>query len=177
MYIIMGVLTTLVYFVARFTARLVVSANVSVVIAQIVAITFAFITNKKYVFKSQTTTIGGFLKEMISFFMARGLSFLLDLAITEICINRLCGFFVRTFNRLYFGACRFTGETQRIYMGVSLPGNHTHNKLCTQQACSIQKEKRSQGSLTEVLTDGFGGDLLLRRRSPPIFPRHGKITM
>lgn len=97
MYIIMGVLTTLVYFIARFTARLVVSANVSVVIAQLVAITFAFITNKKYVFKSQTTTVAGFLKEMISFFMARGLSFLLDLAITEICINRLCGFFVRTF--------------------------------------------------------------------------------
>ncbi|MBR6669663.1 MAG: GtrA family protein, partial [Ruminococcus sp.] len=57
MYIIMGGCTTLVYYIARIASRLLLgeinrASLIATAIAQIVAITFAFITNKKFVFKS-----------------------------------------------------------------------------------------------------------------------------
>ena len=56
-YIFFGALTTLVYYIARFGSRMLLgeisgAAMIATAIAQITAITFAFITNKKYVFKS-----------------------------------------------------------------------------------------------------------------------------
>ena len=50
-YLIIGVLTTVVYFLVRFSVfSLVQSGLLSVVVAQIAAILFAFATNKWFVF-------------------------------------------------------------------------------------------------------------------------------
>ncbi len=60
-YIFFGALTTLVYYIARFGSRMLLgeisgAAMIATAIAQITAITFAFITNKKYVFKRKRKT-------------------------------------------------------------------------------------------------------------------------
>nr|WP_275452101.1 GtrA family protein [Oenococcus oeni] len=52
LYLIFGILTTVVYFIARFlTLNLSKNALLAVAVAQILAILFAFITNKIWVFK------------------------------------------------------------------------------------------------------------------------------
>mgnify|MGYP000329140749 CR=1 FL=1 len=79
-YIFFGALTTLVYYIARFGSRMLLgeisgAAMIATAIAQITAITFAFITNKKYVFKSKTENAGQVVREAVSFIWAGGLRF------------------------------------------------------------------------------------------------------
>lgn len=102
MYIIMGGCTTLVYYIARIASRLLIgeinrASLIATAIAQIVAITFAFITNKKFVFKSKTTTKGELAKEAFAFYAGRGVTFLLDLLITFIFVESCADFFVELF--------------------------------------------------------------------------------
>lgn len=103
MYIFFGVLTTLVYYIARFGSRLILgdisgASMIATVIAQITAITFAFITNKKYVFKSKTNSMGQFFKEAVSFYAGRGVTFVLDLLITFVFVEKCSGFFINLFS-------------------------------------------------------------------------------
>lgn len=102
LYIFFGALTTLVYYVARFGSRLLMgdfdgAAMVATAIAQVTAITFAFITNKKWVFKSKTDTVGELLKEAVMFYAGRGVTFLLDMLITFVFVETCAGFFIRIF--------------------------------------------------------------------------------
>ena len=95
-YIFFGALTTLVYYIARFGSRMLLgeisgAAMIATAIAQITAITFAFITNKKYVFKSKTENAGQVVREAVSFYMGRGITFLLDMLITFIFVENLSG--------------------------------------------------------------------------------------
>lgn len=99
-YIFFGALTTLVYYIARFGSRMLLgeisgAAMIATAIAQITAITFAFITNKKYVFKSKTESAGQVVREAVSFYMGRGVTFLLDMLITFVFVENLSGFFIR----------------------------------------------------------------------------------
>lgn len=99
-YIFFGALTTLVYYIARFGSRMLLgeisgAAMIATAIAQITAITFAFITNKKYVFKSKTENAGQVVREAVSFYMGRGITFLLDMLITFIFVENLSGLFIR----------------------------------------------------------------------------------
>ena len=77
MYLIFGVLTTLVNFAVTFLLQLCGMAKsgwqltVTNVIAWIAAVTFAFLTNKKYVFESKTKGIAAYLLEMLKFYLAR----------------------------------------------------------------------------------------------------------
>lgn len=48
------------------------------VIAQVLAILFAYVTNRKWVFESQAQGFKGILGEMLRFFGARAVSFFLD---------------------------------------------------------------------------------------------------
>ena len=101
-YIFMGGLTTLVYFITRFTVKHFIydipfSSTISTIVAQVVAITFAFITNKKYVFKSVTSTKKELVKQVLSFYTARGVSFLIDMFITILCIEKFSSFFISIF--------------------------------------------------------------------------------
>lgn len=103
MYIIFGGLTTLVYYIARFGSRLLIgdfsgAPTVATAIAQVTAITFAFITNKKFVFKSKTETKGQLVKEAVSFYAGRGVTFLLDLLITFVFVETFSDFFIDLFS-------------------------------------------------------------------------------
>lgn len=103
MYIFFGALTTLVYYIARFGSRLLLgdlggAAMIATAIAQVTAITFAFITNKKFVFKSKTESMGQLVREAVSFYAGRGVTFLLDMLITFIFVEKCSGFFIDLFS-------------------------------------------------------------------------------
>lgn len=76
-YLIIGVLTTVVSLVSFYLIRIFVFTNDSQfdiqlanVISWILAVLFAFVTNKKYVFESKSTGYQKFL-EMIKFYVSR----------------------------------------------------------------------------------------------------------
>ncbi|WP_144264239.1 GtrA family protein, partial [Oenococcus oeni] len=81
LYLIFGILTTVVYFIARFlTLNLSKNALLAVAVAQILAILFAFITNKIWVFKKAEKA--PLLIQFLKFVAARLFVFLLDFFIT-----------------------------------------------------------------------------------------------
>ena len=72
-YLVFGVLATIVSFVSYYIfARIIlIDEIVSNVLSWLCAVIFAYITNKIFVFESETKTAKEFIKEMISFFLAR----------------------------------------------------------------------------------------------------------
>ena len=89
MYLIFGVLTTVVNIVSYFLlARILhIVTVVSTVIALILSILFAYITNKIFVFESKTNTAKELLKEIISFFGCRAFTGILDVAFMYITVE------------------------------------------------------------------------------------------
>ncbi len=75
-YLIFGVLTTVVNFVSYFLfARLIrIDEVISSGLSWFCSVLFAYVTNKLFVFESDTKTIKAFLLEMGSFFLARVVS-------------------------------------------------------------------------------------------------------
>ena len=75
-YLIFGVLTTVVNFVSYFLfARLIrIDEVISSGLSWFCSVLFAYVTNKLFVFESNTKTIKAFLLEMGSFFLARVVS-------------------------------------------------------------------------------------------------------
>lgn len=91
-YIVFGVLTTVVNYIVYFGGRtLGLDYKVSNVIAWFFAILFAYITNKRYVFKQETKTKEETTKEMISFFGVRVFSLVIDMLAMFVLIE-LVGF-------------------------------------------------------------------------------------
>lgn len=91
-YLIFGVLTTVVYFIGRFlTVALSQNALLAVVVAQSAAIIFAFVTNKLWVFKQAEKS--SLLTQFLKFVAARLLVFFLDLFVTWLCIEKFGAFF------------------------------------------------------------------------------------
>ncbi|MHC5268033.1 GtrA family protein [Enterococcus sp. LJL98] len=87
-YLIIGVLTTLVYFVVRFSVfSLTNSGLFSVVTAQILSILFAFFTNKWLVFQNHAKGWQDLLQQFFLFSLARGFVFLLDIGITLLTVE------------------------------------------------------------------------------------------
>lgn len=72
-YLVFGGLATVVNFISYFIAARVLNIDevISSGISWFCAVLFAYITNKIWVFDSKTETKTAFLKEMISFFIAR----------------------------------------------------------------------------------------------------------
>jgi putative flippase GtrA len=72
-YLIFGGLATVVNFISYFVfARLIgLDEVISSGLSWLCSVLFAYITNKLFVFDSKTETAKAFLKEMISFFLAR----------------------------------------------------------------------------------------------------------
>ena len=72
-YLIFGVLTTVVNIVtyAIFARLFHIDEVISNIIAQIISILFAYVTNKLFVFESKKNTKKEVIKEMVSFFLAR----------------------------------------------------------------------------------------------------------
>ena len=72
MYLVFGVLTTLVNIVVYSSARWIdLTINISYVLAWLLSVFFAYLTNRKWVFDSQTTGFGNIILEVIKFFLAR----------------------------------------------------------------------------------------------------------
>ena len=94
-YLFFGVLTTLVYMVTRVAFfSLTQSATFSAVVANIVAIIFAFVTNDYFVFNQVRT---GWFRRLVKFFMARLATLVLDLALAYLLVTKypqLIGHFV-----------------------------------------------------------------------------------
>ena len=80
-YGIIGGLTTLVNFVAlnAFVYGLRWNETLSNAVAIVLSILFAYVTNKKIVFRSRCETLSALFGEMAAFFAARALTFVLDL--------------------------------------------------------------------------------------------------
>ncbi len=75
-YLVFGVLSTVVNFVTYYiTARFIgIDEVISSGISWFCSVTFAYITNKIFVFESKTNTSREFVKEMITFYLSRVLS-------------------------------------------------------------------------------------------------------
>lgn len=73
LYLIFGVLTTLVnvisYWIFVHIAKLAIMMGT--VFAWVLAVIFAYLTNRKWVFRSEATTFSAIIKEIISFFSCR----------------------------------------------------------------------------------------------------------
>lgn len=98
LYVIFGGLTTVVSFVTHFGSEYLfhVNTNTAVVISWICAVTFAFFTNKKWVFKSKTNTKSAFAREFFSFYAARLFSLGVESLIMFIFVQKL------SYNELLF---------------------------------------------------------------------------
>ena len=93
MYLIFGVLTTvvslLVYYGCIYTflnPENAVQLQIANIISWILAVTFAYFANRKYVFKSQNEKT---LKEAFSFYLTRVSTLLIDMAIMYIFVSVL----------------------------------------------------------------------------------------
>lgn len=90
LYLIFGVLTTLVNFLTYilFARCFDINLTVSNAVAWIVSVLFAYVTNKIWVFESKSTKIKTVVIEMISFIGCRIVSGMLDIAMFYIMVER-----------------------------------------------------------------------------------------
>ena len=108
-YIIFGVLTTVVNFAVFWLFNRLLGKNfylLSNVIAWIVAVAFAYVTNRIWVFESKVTTVKGILLEVGEFFLARLFSLVVEEAGLLILVD-LLKFKVLSFDLFSFNV---TGE-------------------------------------------------------------------
>lgn len=94
-YIIAGVLTTVVYYITRFATHFLSDNSVFCAgVAQVVSITFAFFINKYWVFRSKDKHFKTVLIEMIKFAFGRSAMFVFDLLMSFIFIELNKDFFI-----------------------------------------------------------------------------------
>ncbi len=96
LYIVFGVLTTAVSFVTQFLSSrfLHTSVLVSTSISWVCAVTFAYVTNRKYVFKSENSGAGAVAAEAARFYGARVATYFMEVIIMYLCADRFSSFFV-----------------------------------------------------------------------------------
>lgn len=91
LYLFFGGWTTIVNVVVYglCTRAAALSTTVSTVIAWVVAVLFAYLTNRTWVFESRARTAPDILRELWSFVLCRLATGALDLAIMYLCVDRL----------------------------------------------------------------------------------------
>ena len=89
LYLIFGILTTIVNIVSFFLFNKLFNYKLSNIIAFILAIVFAYITNKKYVFESKKEEKTEIIKEFIFFIGSRLFNFVLDMLLMVLFIEAL----------------------------------------------------------------------------------------
>lgn len=91
LYLFFGALSTFMNIIVYALLANVLKINymISNIIAWVLSVIFAYLTNKLYVFESKTKGKKELLKEITSFFIARVLSLLLDVAVMYIGISVL----------------------------------------------------------------------------------------
>ena len=90
-YFIIGVITTIINYAifAMFSSVIKIDIHTSNIIAWIVSVIFAYVTNKLYVFESKSFKLDVIGKEIVSFGGARVFSLLLEEIILYIFVNLL----------------------------------------------------------------------------------------
>ena len=90
-YAIFGVLTTVVNVVVYWVCSnpLKMSAGISTVAANILAVLFAYLTNRKWVFHSEAKGVKAITIEIISFFACRLVTSLIDILGMYVLVERL----------------------------------------------------------------------------------------
>lgn len=90
-YLIFGVLTTLVNIISYWVMAhpLKIGVMVSTVIAWVLSVLFAYVTNRKWVFHSEAETVPAIVKEMVYFFGCRLATGLLDMLIMYVFAVRI----------------------------------------------------------------------------------------
>ena len=91
LYLVFGGFTTLINIVAYAVCSHVIGIDMllSNAIAWILGVAFAYITNKIFVFESQTSGIGALIKECLSFVWCRLATGLMDMAIMYVTVDVL----------------------------------------------------------------------------------------
>ena len=90
LYLFFGGCTTLVNIVSYYIcSRIGMGTAVSTVIAWVLSVLFAYVTNRKYVFESRAFGFVPILKETAGFFLCRLATGLLDLAIMVVFVDFL----------------------------------------------------------------------------------------
>ena len=86
LYLIFGVLTTLINIISFFLLSDILKINwvIANVAAQIISVLFEYFTNKKYVFESKNKNV---IKEFTSFIVCRVLSLGIDMVAMEVLID------------------------------------------------------------------------------------------
>ena len=89
LYIIFGILTTLINIIsyALFTRVIMLDTYISNIMAWILSVLFAYLTNRKYVFKIDNNNTSKKIKELFSFYGLRIVSLIIDMFIMYILIN------------------------------------------------------------------------------------------
>ena len=87
LYIVFGIATTLVNFVAYFLlSKLGITTAISTILAWLLSVIFAFFTNRKYVFKAEKN---GFFNQLFSFFSMRIATGAIDVLIMILFVDVL----------------------------------------------------------------------------------------
>ena len=89
-YLFFGGLTTVVNYAAYLlTAPFFNTTTIPTAIAWVLAVIFAYVTNRIWVFHSKAKGLGPVLGEMVRFFGCRGVSFVLDLLCMRVGVGTL----------------------------------------------------------------------------------------
>lgn len=121
LYLIFGVLTTIVYFVSRFlVVGLTGNSLIAVIVAQVSAIVFAFFTNKYFVFLDKESKPLVVLKQFFVFLSGRLFVFFLDISITFLAVQRYSNTLIRFFNleKLPYDQFLFSNTLTRNFIGT-----------------------------------------------------------
>ena len=84
------VLTTIVSYVSYFLVRIFSGVLISQCISWVLAVAFAYVSNKIFVFLSDDWSVPVLKKELIPFISCRIFSFFVDTAFMEITVSLLC---------------------------------------------------------------------------------------
>lgn len=91
LYLVFGVLTTVVNYIVYFTCTSVLQLNWSAanIFAWVTAVLFAYLTNRIWVFESKKTGIVAIIREIVLFVGCRIVSFGFDMGVMFICMDIL----------------------------------------------------------------------------------------
>ncbi len=91
LYLVFGVLTTIVSFVSYYFCSEVLHIHylVSNIISWVLAVAFAYVTNRIWVFESKSNSLSATLKEMFTFVNCRLLSGVIDMGVMFLLVDAL----------------------------------------------------------------------------------------
>lgn len=89
LYVIVGVLTTIVSIASYYVFARIMNMHylIASILSWVLAVLFAFVANKRYVFSNKSTHMKEVLQQFIQFVSMRGVSLIIDLAMMFILVS------------------------------------------------------------------------------------------